>query len=317
MGLASVKAPAIALDQLTKYYGSRAVVDDVTFAVPAGSIFGLLGPNGSGKSTTIKMLCGLLRPSSGSAFIDGLDVLERPAEVRWHIGYMAQGYTMYGDLTAAENLEFFARAYQLTPIQRRDRLGDVVELTGIRPFLGTRCAVLSGGWQRRLALASALLHDPPIVFLDEPTVGIDPVARRELWDLFFRLAEGGKTFLVTTHYMDEAERCSEVGYIYDGKLIACGTNAALRRLESVNPPDTTRYAILVDEIMPTFIAARALSYVRDATIFGRELHVVVSSAAPLQRLADDLRGFVAADSIRLVDPSLEDVFVTLTREQRS
>jgi ABC-type multidrug transport system ATPase subunit len=312
-----VRTAAIALDGLTKCYGSLLAVDDVTFAVPAGSIFGLLGPNGSGKSTTIKMLCGLLLPTSGSAYIDGLNVISKTKEIRWHIGYMAQAYTMYGDLTAAENLEFFGRAYRLSPKKRRERTSDLVRLTGIEPFLNVRCSLLSGGWQRRLALASALLHDPPIIFLDEPTAGIDPVARRELWDLFFRLAENGKTFLVTTHHMDEAERCSEVGSIFNGKLIACGTNAALRRLAAVNRPDTTRYAIQAVEIMPTFAALRSLPYVRDATIFGRELHVLVSSGASVEQLANDLTRYASPDSIRRVDPSLEDVFVTLTREQQA
>jgi len=308
-----VKA-AIALDGLTKQYGQRTVVDDVTFAVPSGSIFGLLGPNGSGKSTTIKMLCGLVLPTSGSGSIDGLDIVAQSAAIRWHIGYMAQSNTMYEDLTADENLEFYARAYRLGPAERRDRKETLVNLMGLGPFLDVRSGLLSGGWQRRLALACALLHDPPIVFLDEPTAGIDPVARRDLWDLFFRLAEAGKTFFVTTHYMDEAERCSEVGYIYNGKLIACGTSVALRRLASVNRPDTTRYAIDAEEIMPTFAAVRALPYVRDATIFGHELHVVVESTASAERLASDLRGHAGWQAIRCVDPSLEDVFVTLTRE---
>ena len=312
-----MKTAAIALDGLTKYYGSVRAVDHVSFTVSAGSIFGLLGPNGSGKSTTIKMLCGLLLPTSGSAFIDGLDVVASSANVRWHIGYMAQAYTMYRDLTAAENLEFFARAYRLSPKQRRERTADLVALTGIEPFLNVRCALLSGGWQRRLALASALLHDPPIVFLDEPTAGIDPVARRDLWDLFFRLAESGKTFFVTTHYMDEAERCADVGYIYNGKLIACGTNAALRQLAAVNRGDTRRFAIAAEEIMRTLAAARNLPYVQDVTIFGRELHVLVGSQATGEWLARDLTDFVTPQCIRRVDPTLEDVFVTLTREQKA
>ncbi|HXW52043.1 MAG TPA: ABC transporter ATP-binding protein [Candidatus Acidoferrales bacterium] len=309
-----MKAAAIALDELTKQFGQRTVVDAVTFAVPAGSIFGLLGPNGSGKSTTIKMLCGLVRPTSGTGSIDGLDIVAQSAAIRWHIGYMAQSNTMYEDLTTDENLEFYARAYRLGVSERRARKRTLVELMGLEPLLSVRSSLLSGGWQRRLALACALLHDPPIVFLDEPTAGIDPVARRELWDLFFRLAEIGKTFFVTTHYMDEAERCSEVGYLYNGKLIACGTSLALRRLALVNRPDTVRYAIVAEEIMPTFAAVRALPYVRDATIFGHELHVVVEAEASMEQLASDLRGYAPAEAIRCVDPSLEDVFVTLTRE---
>ena len=307
-------APAIRADKLTKRYGERNVVDGVSFAIARGGIFGFLGPNGSGKSTTIKMLCGLVMPTSGAAQIDGLDVVRDSSEVRRRIGYMAQGFAMYTDLTVDENMEFYARAYELPRERRAERKASVGELTGIKEFLQTRAGVLSGGWQRRLALACALLHDPPIVFLDEPTAGIDPVARRELWDLLFRLAEAGKTFFVTTHYMDEAERCSDVAYIFDGKLIAYGSGDELRHLPDVEQPGAQRYAVDAHEIMATFSALRALPYVKDATIFGREVHVIVDSSVTPQQIARDLHGLAAPEGIKRIEPTLEDVFVALTRE---
>ncbi len=305
---------AIRAERLTKRYGERNVVDGVSFSIEAGEIFGFLGPNGSGKSTTIKMLCGLVMPTGGNAEIDGLDVVRQSGDVRRRIGYMAQSFAMYTDLTVDENLEFYARAYELPIGKRRERKESVIELTAIKGFLQTRAGVLSGGWQRRLALACALLHDPPIVFLDEPTAGIDPVARRELWDLLFKLAEVGKTFFVTTHYMDEAERCSQVAYIFDGKLIAYGSGDELRKLPDVDQPGTVRYAVEAHDIMETFSALRALPYVKDATIFGREVHAIVDAGVPASKIAEDLHGLVPAEAVKAIEPSLEDVFVALTRE---
>lgn len=313
----SASGTAIRADKLTKRYGERNVVDGVSFAIESGEIFGFLGPNGSGKSTTIKMLCGLVMPTAGSAQVNGLDVVGESSQVRRRIGYMAQSFAMYTDLTVDENLEFYARAYELPIPKRRERKDSVIELTGIKEFLHTRAGVLSGGWQRRLALACALLHDPAIVFLDEPTAGIDPVARRELWDLLFKLAEAGKTFFVTTHYMDEAERCSQVAYIFDGKLIAYGSGDDLRKLPDVDQPGTVRYAVEAHDIMETFSALRALDYVKDATIFGREVHVIVDAEISSEKIAGDLHGLVSVEAIKQIEPTLEDVFVALTREHES
>ncbi len=225
----TLSEPAIEASSLTKHYGTRTAVNGVSFSVERGSIFGFLGPNGSGKSTTVKMLCGLVAPSEGHARVDGIAVATDGKTVRRHIGYMAQGFTLYGDLTSEENLQFFARAYGMPRARARERMAEVVAWTGIAPHLRQRADRLSGGWQRRLALAAALLHDPPIVFLDEPTSGIDPVARYELWDLLLRLAAGGKTFFVTTHAMDEARRCARLAYILDGELLACGSIDDFRR----------------------------------------------------------------------------------------
>jgi ABC-type multidrug transport system ATPase subunit len=212
---------------LTKRYGADTVVSNVSFTVSRGEIFGFLGPNGSGKSTTVKMLCGLVQPSSGDARVAGLDVTCDANAVRRRIGYMAQGFSLYRDLTGDENLEFFARAYGLDREQRARRKRAVADVIAIGARIRQRADRLSGGWQRRLALAASLVHDPEIVFLDEPTSGIDPVARRALWETLSGLAAAGKTLFVTTHDITEAQRCDRIGYVLDGRLLACGTIAEL------------------------------------------------------------------------------------------
>lgn len=297
---------------LSKRYGDREVVRSLDLRVESGSIFGFLGPNGSGKSTTIKMLCGLVSPTSGSASVDGHDVVRDGDGVRRAIGYMSQSFSLYGDLTVDQNLEFYGRAYALEPSLRARRKRDVAELTGVERFSDQQAQTLSGGWKQRLALASALLHDPRVLFLDEPTAGIDPVARRDLWDLLFKLAGDGHTLFVTTHYMDEAERCSRVGYIYDGDLIAQGTLEELRALPGVNAPGTVRYFIRAERVMSAFARARSLPYVRDVTIFGRDLHLVVSSDIDEKRLHADLAD-CGVSIVERIEASLEDVFVALAR----
>ncbi len=303
---------AIDLNGLTKVYGEHTVVDRVSFSVATGSIFGYLGPNGSGKTTTIKMLCGLVRPTAGDAHVAGFDVERQSNQVRRAIGYMAQGFSMYGDLTVDENLEFYGRAYGLGGAQREERKRRVVAIVGIGEYMDYLAANLSGGWQRRLALACALLHDPAVVFLDEPTAGIDPVARRDLWDLLFQLTSEGKTFFVTTHYMDEAERCSSLAYIYQGRILASGSPDEIASLPDVTPPGTVRYAIATDDVMVTFRRVHDVPSVRDATIFGRDIHVVVDRSMTAAQLAQA----VGVDPSRVapIRPSLEDAFVALTRK---
>jgi ABC-type multidrug transport system ATPase subunit len=304
--------PAIVLNGLTKVYGDRAVVDHVSFSVATGSIFGYLGPNGSGKTTTIKMLCGLVRPSAGDAHVAGFDVERQSNDVRRAIGYMAQGFSLYGDLTVDENLEFYGRAYGLNAREREARKKRVVEVVGIGEYMHYLASSLSGGWQRRLALACALLHDPAVVFLDEPTAGIDPVARRDLWDLLFVLASAGKTFFVTTHYMDEAERCSSLAYIYQGHVLASGSPDEICALPDVTPPGTVRYAIATDDVMETFRRVHDVPSVRDATIFGRDIHVVVDAGVTPAQLAQAVG--VDPSRVEPIRPSLEDAFVALTRK---
>jgi ABC-2 type transport system ATP-binding protein len=297
----------IEADHLTIRFGQVTAVNDVSFAVAKGEIFGFLGPNGSGKTTIIKALCGLLTPSEGTGRILGMDIRKEAAEVRRHVGYMSQKFGLYEDLTVAENIAFYAGVYGLDAGRAEERTHDVQKLTGIEPYMKRRAGQLSGGWKQRLALACAIIHSPEVVFLDEPTAGIDPVARRALWDLLFQLSGKGVTFFVTTHYMDEAERCGRVGYIYMSKLIAIGTVAELQRLPEANPAGTTR--VQIDTANPSAMLdrVRAMEGVREATIFGRAIHALVET----NRLVA-LQAQLPQARVERIEPSLEDVFVTLT-----
>ena len=309
---------AIILDNLTKKYGERTVVDHLHFSVERGEIFGYLGPNGSGKTTTIKMLCGLVAPTEGTALINGFDVRTSADQIRMSIGYMSQQFSLYRTLTVSQNLDFYAELYGLRGEVAAKRKARVIEITGLNEYRQRKAAELSGGWKQRLALACAIVHQPPIVFLDEPTAGIDPVARRALWDLLFSLASSGITFFVTTHYMDEAERCSTVGYIYQSRLIALGKIDELRKLPAVDDPRFRHFELSCPKIMQSFQFFRSRPFVRDVTIFGRSLHIVV----PAEITVDDLIKEVSAtdlniSDIRPIKPSLEDVFVTLTEREDS
>jgi ABC-type multidrug transport system ATPase subunit len=287
----------------------------VTFKVAKGSIFGFLGPNGSGKSTVIRMLCGLLEPSDGRATIGGFDVARETDRIKDLIGYMSQKFSLYDELTVYENLMFYGRLYGLKGdalVKRRDEL---VALTHIEPYLQRRAALLSGGWRQRLAMACSLMHHPTVLFLDEPTAGIDPVARRELWDLLFEFSSTGMTLFVTTHYMDEAERCSHVGYIHMSKLIVCGEPDELKQMPIVNPPDTKRIDVTCDHVTVGLQAVRRLPGVHTATVFGQSMHLLVDKSVSEEFIRAELKkaGIPQAD-IRPIAPSLEDVFVALTNQ---
>jgi len=310
--------PAISAEHLVRRFGNFTAVDDVSFRVEKGEIFGFLGPNGSGKTTVIKMLTGLLPLSGGHATVQGIDVSKDAESVREHIGYMSQNFSLYTDLTVFENLTFYGRIYGLTPERLKQRMDDVIELNGLGPYVNRLAAQLSGGWKQRLALGCAMLHEPKLVFLDEPTAGIDPVARRQLWDLLFELSAHGITFFVTTHYMDEAERCSHVAYIYFGKIIADGTPNTLRQLPDVQPAGTYRVEITTPEVTRALRLARTIPGVRSATIFGQSIHALITDDLDLEHLrAELLKSGIVVAEIRPLAPSLEDVFVELTYKHQA
>ncbi len=306
--------PVIEVEHLTRRFGSVVAVDDVSFSVRAGSVFGLLGPNGSGKSTIIRILCGLLRPTSGRVRIGGCDIEHELDRVHELVGYMSQQFSLYDELTVEENLTFFARLHGLSWARSVRRREELIELLGLGPYRRRLAAKLSGGWRQRLAMACALVHTPQILFLDEPTAGIDPVARRQLWDFLFELAGRGVTLFVTTHYMDEAERCSEVAYLYHSRLVAVGEPDDLKRLPEVTPPGTHWLDVTCDHVTRALNVVRELPDVVSATIFGQSMHLLVQQEFDVDQMKAILtaRGVSEIDA-RIVPPSLEDVFVELTR----
>ena len=305
----------IECEGLTKRFGAFTAVDHVSFSVARGSIFGFLGPNGSGKSTVIRMLCGILEPTEGTARIGGRDVLREDDEIKDMIGYMSQKFSLYDELTVNENLIFSGKLYGLKGGALKQRREELIATTHLEPYLDRRAALLSGGWRQRLAMACALMHQPTVLFLDEPTAGIDPVARRELWDLLFEFAGQGMTLFVTTHYMDEAERCSHVGYIYMARLIVCGEPDDLKRMPEVNPPGTRRLDITCDHVTTGLQAMRQLPGVENATVFGQSMHLLVRESLSEAQIAEKLRSVgISNPEIHEIGPSLEDVFVSLTNK---
>jgi len=299
---------AVVVNQLSKTFGRFKAVDSISFEVERGEIFGFLGPNGAGKSTTIRMLNGLLLPTSGQGSVGGFDIIRQSEQIKHHIGYMSQRFSLYGDLTAEENLTFFGGIYGLSATELKTRAHEVLNLVGLLERRSELTRNLALGLRQRLALASAILHEPPILFLDEPTSGVDPISRRNFWDLIYDLAERGITILVTTHYMEEAEFCDRLVLIYQGRLIAQGTPGDLKR--------TVPEQIIVvypDRLGEALEVVRQLPQVGDAALFADGIHVAAARAeeaesAVKQALA--ARG-IGISRIQRLAPSLEDAFIFL------
>jgi ABC-2 type transport system ATP-binding protein len=301
--------PALEIRDLVKTFGDFVAVDHVSFQVAKGEIFGFLGPNGAGKSTVIRMLCGLLTPTSGSGHVAGFDVATDPEEIRKHIGYMSQKFSLYDDLTVEENIDFFSRIYSVPQELRAERKAYVLRMAGLTDRSTSLTRLLAGGWKQRLALGCAIVHSPRILFLDEPTSGVDPIARRSFWDLIYQLAEAGQTILVTTHYMDEAEYCNRLALIYRGKLIALGVPETLKK-------ELHSHQLLqleTSDLLGTMRVVEALPGVLDVAVFGAGLHVTVDDlAASTERIRQALeQQHIEVRRLEGIQPSMEDVFVGL------
>lgn len=299
---------------LSKLFGDFTAVDQVSFEIPRGEIFGLLGPNGAGKTTTIRMLCGILTPTSGEARVMGYDVAHQPEEVKRRIGYMSQKFALYNDLTVYENLDFYANLYGVPRDKVKARIAELIDMAGLYDHKRQLTSDLSGAWRQRLALACALVHEPPMLFLDEPTAGVDPVSRREFWETIYNLAGKGVSVLATTHYMDEAEFCNVIGMMYRSRLIAVNNPDSLKEemkgvLFEVVCSDPARGEQIIKDLPMT----------RDVAVNGILLHVLVDSVKNGCDLEKALQsGGVPVDRIEHILPSLEDVFVSLVeRENRS
>jgi ABC-2 type transport system ATP-binding protein len=300
---------AVTVDHLERRFGSFVAVDRISFQVRRGEIFGFLGPNGAGKSTTIRMLCGILTPTGGSGTVAGFDIRTQAEKIKTRIGYMSQKFSLYQDLTVEENIDFYSGIYCIPAKEKPQRKQWVLEMAGLTEHRRRPTAVLSGGWKQRLALGCAIIHKPPIVFLDEPTSGVDPISRRQFWDLIYEMSGEGVTVFVTTHYMDEAEYCDRLGLIYRGELIAMGTPETLKR-ESMHE-DVLE--VFCDRAEAALEAIQGLSEVKEVALFGRGLHLVAVDGTRASAQVGELlnqRGY-RIERIEKIVPSLEDVFVSL------
>ena len=315
MTSAQPAAVQVVAENLVKRFGSFVAVDGVSFRITSGEIMGFLGPNGAGKSTVIRILCGLLRATSGRALVAGIDVARDPESVRQRIGYMSQRFSLYRDLTVEENLRFFAGIYRVPSCDLAERMRFAVEMAGLVGREKALVATLAGGWQQRLALGCAVLHRPPILFLDEPTSGVEPASRRRFWDLIHTLAADGVTVLVSTHYMDEAEYCHRAALINQGRLIAIGSPDELKRTALGGH----LLHIECDALGAALAALKDARGVGDCSVFGNALHVLVADA---EQSLHELPTFLRARGIHVsraaeVAPSLEDVFVQLIAADRA
>jgi ABC-2 type transport system ATP-binding protein len=302
---------AVQAVELTKRFGDFTAVDAVSFTVDRGAIFGFLGPNGAGKTTTIRMLLGLLKPTSGSATVLGFDVARQTAEIKKRIGYMSQRFSLYDDLTVDENLNFYGRTYGVRGKQLQARKDFVLKMAGLAGRERELTRNLSGGWKQRLALGTAIIHEPEMLFLDEPTAGVDPISRRAFWDLLYDLAEGGTTIMVTTHYMDEAEHCQNLAFIQHGRIVAFGSPADIKDTKmrgQVLEIDCDRPELAIP-------ALREMGLFEEVALYGALIHAVAADVAAhrpqiVQRL---MQAGVQVQAMDVIAPSLEDVFISSVR----
>ena len=299
---------AISAEKLTKRFGKFTAVDGVSFEIPYGSIFGFLGANGAGKSTTIRMLCGILAPTSGNGKVGGFDVQTQPEQIKGVIGYVSQRFSLYSDLNIAENLIFYGQIYGLEGTALHNRIKEVLALTGLDPFRQRLAGDLSGGMKQKLAIANAILHKPKIIFLDEPTAGLDPLSRRAIWELLYQLAEGGTSLFVTTHYMEEAERCNTIAFISDGKLLKIGQPTMLRQ-----QLDGKILEVACQPLMKASRLFLTLEGVRGVTVYGTTLNLNVTDEKLVEArvIAAANKEGIVISSIKPIAASLEDVFSDL------
>ncbi|MGA3287871.1 MAG: ABC transporter ATP-binding protein [Bacteroidota bacterium] len=304
---------AVVADRLTKKFGKFVAVDHVSFKVKRGEVFGFLGPNGAGKSTTIRMLCGILLPTEGTASVDGFDIAKQSDDVKAHIGYMSQRFSLYEDLSVEQNINFYGGIYGLDGKHLEERKRWAIEMAGLTGKETMLAHALSGGWRQRLALGCSILHEPPILFLDEPTGGVDPVSRRNFWDLIYDLSHRGVTVFVTTHYMDEAEHCNTIGLIYNGKLIATGSPTELKH-------NLDRYSIFevhCTQPVDAMELLRGQPWTAETSIFGSAFHVSTLNEPDTRKKISQLlaKNQIQTERIEPIIPSLEDVFIHMIAEE--
>src|SRR5258708_37097451 len=312
---APASGPAVHMEKLVKRFGDFTAVDNVTLDVARGEIFGFLGPNGAGKSTTIRILCGLLPPTSGRAVVGGFDVGTDPEDVKRSIGYMSQKFSLYDDLSVKENIEFFAGVYGVSAEKFPARLDFVLKMADLEDKKDMLTRLLSGGWKQRLALGCAILHEPPILFLDEPTSGVDPIARRSFWELIYQLSASGHTIFVTTHYMDEAEYCHRIALMYNGRTVALGSPEELKRSLGEGHLLNLETSDLLESLTLLYGGDNIL----DVAVFGGGLHIKADDAEPAMASIRKILGHagIEVSVLERITPSMEDVFVSLIEEQEN
>lgn len=306
--------PAIVTKNLTKKFGRVVAVNSLNLSIDQGEIFGFLGPNGAGKSTTIRMLCGILEPTSGGGSVGGFDINTEPEKIKEIIGYMSQSFGLYQDLTVEENLKFYTRLYVSDRKTCIKNIESAMELLQLGQYRKTLAENLSGGWRQRLALACSIVHNPRIIFLDEPTAGIDPVSRRALWDFLYELAHKGTTLFITTHYMEEAERCNRIGFIWEGNLVACSTPDGVKK-EFIKEHILS---LKCSEINRAYKILKITENVKDANLYGDEIHITVDSSQKMIPILKEtlLNSKIGITELKQIQPSIEDVFVILSKEEK-